>query len=109
MNEILLSKQSEVNLNSPQEVTYTSQSYFDTITKRLDSWHAKQQAIKEQKAQLTKSFLLTDEDPIDGVTRVYQTSITLLRTFNKEQADVHALELPELALVGESEVNSYVS
>lgn len=82
-------------------------SYFDIITKKLDSWHIKQQAIKEQKAQLTKSFILTDEDPIDGVTRVYQTSITLLRTFNN--GEVNALELPEANLGRESEVVDYAN
>ncbi len=98
----------ETTLDRPLEAIAPKVSYFELITSRLEAWYAQQEAKKAEKAQLTKSFLLTDEDPIDGVTRVYQTSITLLRTFNKEQADVHALELPELALT-ESEVNSYVS
>lgn len=102
----LIKTNPETTLDRPLEVIAPQVSYFELITSRLEAWEAKKQAIKEQKAQLTKSFILTDEDPIDGQTRVYQTSITLLRTFNNE--GVNALELPELAL-SESEANSYVS
>lgn len=105
MNNFLFNSQSEVNLNSPQEVTYTSQSYFDTITKRLGSWQAKQQAIKEQRAQLVKTLLVKDTDTLTGTTRTVRITTELPAT---EQADVHALELPELALT-ESEVMDYAN
>lgn len=102
----LIKTNPKTTLDRPLEVIAPQVSYFELITSRLEAWHAKQQAIKEQKNQLTKSFILIDEDPIDGVTRVYQTSITLLRTFNN--GEVNALKLPELA-PSESEVMDYVS
>jgi hypothetical protein len=99
MNEILLSKQSEVNLNSPQEVIYTSQSYFDTITKRLDSWQGKRLAQQEKRAQLVKTLLVKDKDSLTGITRTFRITTELIAT---EQAN----NTPALT---ESEVNSYVS
>ena len=106
MNNFLFNSQSEVNLNSPQEVTYTSQSYFDTITQRLDSWHVKKQGIKEQRAQLIKTLLIKDIDSLTGTTRTYRITTELIAT---EQADVNALELPGLNIGRESEVVDYAN
>lgn len=92
MNNFLFNSQSEVNLNSPKEVTYTSQSYFDTITQRLDSWHAKQQAQQEKRAQVVKTFLLQDPDDVNGVVRTYRLTVELVAT---NQVDAHQLELME--------------
>lgn len=96
----------ETTLDRPNEVTYTSQSYFDTITQRLDSWHVKKQGIKEKRAQLIKTLLIKDIDSLTGTTRTYRITTELLAT---EQADVHALELPELNIGRESEVMNYAN
>jgi len=93
MIENLLCKQSEVNVISPSEVATPSQSYFDVITQRLDSWQAKQQAIREAKAQVTKSFLLEDPDDVNGVVRTYKLTVELVST---AQIDQHELELMEV-------------
>lgn len=80
-------------------------SYFDTITRRLDQWHAKQQAIREAKDQLKKSFLLEDEDSSNGIVKTYRLTVELVST---EQAD--ALELEEQAAWDMlEEVKEYVS
>lgn len=80
-----------------------SLSYFDLISQKLDNWQAKRLAQLEQRAQLTKTLLVKDTDPLTGVTRTFRITTELIAT---EQVD--ALELPELALT-ESEANSYVS
>lgn len=96
MNNIIILSQSnpDSSLISPHEEVTPQLSYFDTITNRLNSWDSKQAAIREQKNQLTKSFTLEDVDELTQETKVYQLSITLIRTFKQEQVDV--LELPEM-------------
>jgi hypothetical protein len=98
MDNFLLHKQSEVNVNSPSEVTNASRSYFDTISNRFNSWQASQLAIREQRAQITKSMLIEETDAITGLKKTFRVSVKLVKT---EQVDT--LELPEM------EVSSYVS
>lgn len=100
-NTLILSDTNpETTLICSLEAITPQVSYFDTITQRLDSWHVKKQAIKEQRAQLVKTLLVKDTDSLTGITRTFRITTELLAT---EQADIHALELPELALT-ESEV-----
>lgn len=101
-NTIFLpNRNADTNLDSPAIEVKPALTYFDQITQHLDQWDGKQEAIREAKAQVTKSFMLQDEDHISGETKVYKLSITLLRTFNQEQVD--ALELRD------QEVSNYVS
>lgn len=102
---ISLNRNADSTLDRPTNAKQPQLSYFDTITQRLDTWHAQQQAIKEAKAQLTKTFLLTDPDSINGIVKTYRLTVELVST---EQAD--ALELEEQAAWDMlEEVKEYVS
>jgi len=95
MNNTLFSSDinPNTNLDSPQLETKLKLSYFEQITQKLDSWQAKQQAIREAKAQVTKSFLLQDPDDVNGVVKTYRLTVELIAT---EQVDAHQLELMEV-------------
>ncbi len=83
----------------------TQTNYFDHITERLDAWDSKQQAIKSAHAQLTKSMIVKETDPLTGVTRTYRLSCELLSTELANPLEFDDLNCASL----ESEASSYAN
>lgn len=103
-NIILLHMNREVDLNSPQKGDTPQLNYFDQITQRLDSWEAKRLSINQHRAQLIKTMLVKEIDPMTNITKTFRLTCELIST---EKVDIHAHQAEQS--FWEMEDHSYVS
>lgn len=87
-----LETNAETSLDSHLEVTQPQTNYFNVITAKLDSWHARRSIAQEARQQLIKTAIIEETDSISGITRRYRLSCELIST---ELTDTLEMEVSE--------------